>query len=256
MGIDWFTFFAQIFNFLILVLLLKRFLYRPVLNAMTRRQERIAKHLTEAEAKAAESDAEKQRYIALQEEARTQIAQEMRKARAEAETLRDALMTTAKKEVETQRKEWIASLEKEEEAFLAETSNTIVEYFQQLNRSALRELAGKELEEHVVSVFLHKLETVDQITREELAKHVTADGEPVLINTAFQLSALQEESIQQKLNAIVGAKANYRFSINKELLIGIALEVGGKKIHWDMHAYLKRFENKLTLYLKDHPTVK
>ena len=42
MSIDWFTFTAQIINFLVLVWLLSHFLYKPIVNAMNDRQARIA----------------------------------------------------------------------------------------------------------------------------------------------------------------------------------------------------------------------
>jgi len=51
MLIDWFTVVAQVVNFLILVWLLKRFLYRPILNAIDAREKRIATKLADAAAK-------------------------------------------------------------------------------------------------------------------------------------------------------------------------------------------------------------
>ncbi|HQU90423.1 MAG TPA: F0F1 ATP synthase subunit B, partial [Denitromonas sp.] len=50
MLIDWFTVVAQLLNFLILVWLLKRFLYQPVLDAIDAREQRIAKELAQADA--------------------------------------------------------------------------------------------------------------------------------------------------------------------------------------------------------------
>ena len=51
MLIDWFTVAAQIFNFLILVALLKHFLYGRIINAMDRREARITSRLQDAEEK-------------------------------------------------------------------------------------------------------------------------------------------------------------------------------------------------------------
>ena len=51
MLIDWFTIGAQALNFLILVWLLKHFLYQPILNAIDEREKRIAKELADAVAK-------------------------------------------------------------------------------------------------------------------------------------------------------------------------------------------------------------
>ena len=47
MLIDWFTIIAQALNFLILAWLLKRFLYRPVLNALDEREKLIASELAQ-----------------------------------------------------------------------------------------------------------------------------------------------------------------------------------------------------------------
>jgi F-type H+-transporting ATPase subunit b len=49
--IDWFTVFAQIVNFIILIFLLKRFLYGPIIAAIDKREENISARITEAEEK-------------------------------------------------------------------------------------------------------------------------------------------------------------------------------------------------------------
>lgn len=59
MLIDWFTVIAQVVNFLILVWLLKRFLYQPILNAIDAREQRVATELADADAKM--NEAAKQR---------------------------------------------------------------------------------------------------------------------------------------------------------------------------------------------------
>ena len=59
MLIDWFTVIAQVINFLILVWLLKRFLYRPILNAIDAREKRIAAEI--ADTSPNNADAMKQR---------------------------------------------------------------------------------------------------------------------------------------------------------------------------------------------------
>ncbi len=55
MLIDWFTVVAQALNFLILVWLLKRFLYKPILDALDAREKRIAGKLADADAKQLEA---------------------------------------------------------------------------------------------------------------------------------------------------------------------------------------------------------
>ena len=55
MLIDWFTVGAQALNFVILVWLMKRFLYKPILGAIDAREIRIARELANADTKEAEA---------------------------------------------------------------------------------------------------------------------------------------------------------------------------------------------------------
>ncbi len=62
MLIDWFTVGAQALNFIILVWLLKRFLYKPILNAVDAREKRIAAELADADAKKTEARRERDEF--------------------------------------------------------------------------------------------------------------------------------------------------------------------------------------------------
>lgn len=255
MGIDWFTFFAQIVNFLILVWLLKKFLYRPVLAAMAKREERIAARLEEARAKAEASEEEKQRYVAMQDELQSRIAREMQQAKADAEKFRQDLLGAAREETSAKREAWLSALRKEEVSFLAETSHSITGYFQELSRNALRELAQEDLDERIVTVFLSKLESHDRDAIEELSAHISGATEPLVVTTAFSLSESQQARIIERLAAIVGPAHHYEFEVDSDLLAGITVEVDGKKIHWDIGEYLKKFEKRLAGFLASHPAM-
>src|SRR5512135_1691282 len=99
MGPDWFTVIAQIINFLILVALLKRFLYGPIVRAMDRREEEIASRLDAAAKKSVDAEQERERYETLAREL-AEAREEMRAgAREEAEELREDLLEKAREEV-------------------------------------------------------------------------------------------------------------------------------------------------------------
>src|ERR1039457_7200635 len=92
MLIDWFTVLAQVVNFLILVWLLKRFLYRPILDAIDAREKRIAKELADAEAKK-----ERDEFQHKNEEFEQQRAALLSKATDEAKADRQRLLDEARK---------------------------------------------------------------------------------------------------------------------------------------------------------------
>ena len=97
MLIDWFTVGAQALNFIILVWLLKRFLYKPILNAVDAREKRIAAELADADAKKAEAQKERDEFRHKNEEFDQQRAALLSKATDEAKAERQRLLDDARK---------------------------------------------------------------------------------------------------------------------------------------------------------------
>src|ERR1700677_4253344 len=97
MLIDWFTVSAQAVNFLILVWLMKRFLYKPILNAIDAREQRIAAELADADAKKAEAQKERDEFQHKNEEFDQQQAALLDKATDEAKAQGERLIDEAGK---------------------------------------------------------------------------------------------------------------------------------------------------------------
>jgi F-type H+-transporting ATPase subunit b len=97
MLIDWFTIGAQAVNFLILVWLMKRFLYKPVLAAIDTREKRIAAELADAAAKKADAKKDRDDFQHKNEEFDQQRAALLTKATDDANTERERLLDAARK---------------------------------------------------------------------------------------------------------------------------------------------------------------
>ena len=106
MQIDWFTVIAQIINFLILVALLKRFLYGPIIRAMDDRERRIASRLEEANRREQEAQEEIAAYRARREELEDAREDALARAREEAEKTRHELITSARAEIREMQQQW------------------------------------------------------------------------------------------------------------------------------------------------------
>src|ERR1700712_3358626 len=100
MKINWFTVIAQVINFLILVWLLKRFLYKPVLNAIDEREKNIVARLEEAKAQKAEAQKEHDEFTNKNQVFEQQRKELTDKAIADAKVQKDKMMKDARKEVE------------------------------------------------------------------------------------------------------------------------------------------------------------
>ncbi len=100
MLINWFTVFAQAINFLILVWLLKRFLYKPILHAIDEREKRVATQLAQAEAKVAEAQSKRDDFEHKNEAFDKERAALLKKATDDASSLRQGLLGEAMKDAD------------------------------------------------------------------------------------------------------------------------------------------------------------
>ena len=111
MLINWFTVCAQAVNFLILVWLLKRFLYKPILHAIDEREKGIATQLAQAEAKVAEAQKERDDFQHKNEVFDQQRAAMLTKATDEAKAERQRLLDEARKDADALRAKRQAALQ-------------------------------------------------------------------------------------------------------------------------------------------------
>jgi F-type H+-transporting ATPase subunit b len=112
LGIDWRLLIAQLVNFLILVLILYKFLYKPVLNALETRKEKIEKGLRDAEILGTEL-----------ERGRELQAQELQKAKQEGRQI----IEEAEKRAEASAAETRAKTKSEVEKLITVAKNQIIE---------------------------------------------------------------------------------------------------------------------------------
>lgn len=235
-AIDWTTLVAQVVNFLILVWLLKRFLYGPITTAMQRRAEAIAgQHAEAAERRAeAERDAARQREQ-LAERERT--SEEMlARARAEAERERADLLREARTEVERQRGDWQEALVREQDAIRDRLRVEIGQRVTALAARALTDLADHRLQEQVVDVFLGRLADEDATDGDALLD-LNGAGE-LLVRTTFELSAATCERIEAALRSVLPTSNRVRFETTGDLVCGIRLSGGGHVVEWSIDEYL------------------
>jgi F-type H+-transporting ATPase subunit b len=237
MLIDWFTVGAQGINFLILVWLLKRFLYKPVLSAIDKREKRIAALLAEAEKKKAEALKEQADFQHKNEEFDHQRATLLADANNAAKTERERLMSTARQDAEALH----AKLEKANHDQLESLNTAVGELAQKealsIARKTLTDLAGVNLEQSMVEAFVRRLRSLDEKSRAQFHELLRVSQAPV-VRSAFQLSDLQQSSITDALKPFVGEGAKIAFETKPDLVAGIELVTNGQKIAWSISDYL------------------
>ena len=253
MLIDWFTVVAQAFNFLILVWLLKRYLYQPILSALDARERRIAAELADGDAKKAEARMEREEYQRKNEEFDQQRAELLNKATGEAAAERQRLLDEARKDAEALCAKLQDTLRSEHQGLHDEIARrTRAEVFA-IARKALTELAGASLEERMVDVFIRRLRELGSEEKGRLASMLKSPPIPVLVRSAFDLSPVQRGLIEGAAEETFAAEVQLSFEVVPDLVSGIELTMQGQKIAWSIADYLASLEKGVNELLKAQP---
>jgi len=251
MLLDWFTVGAQALNFLILVWLMKRFLYKPILNAIDARENLIAKELADAEAKKSEAQKERDEFQKKNEEFDQQRAALMSKATDEAKAERLRLVEEARKVAD--------ALTAKRHELLANDANNLNQAIGRLTRKevfaitrkALADLATTSLEERMGEVFIRRLRMLDEKSKSVLVEALRKNSEPALIRSTFDLPEAQRAAIQNALNETFSAEIHTRFETSPDLVSGIDLCANGQKVGWSIAEYLSSLEKGVDELLKE-----
>jgi F-type H+-transporting ATPase subunit b len=258
MLIDWFTVGAQAVNFLILVWLLKRFLYKPIRDAIDAREKRIAAELADADAKKTEARKERDEFQHKNEEFDGQRTALLSKATDEAKAERQRLLDEARKAADALSAKRQETLRSDAHSLnQAISRRTQMEVFA-IARKALADLATTSLEERMGEVFTRRLRGMDGKAKAGLAEALKTASEPALLRSAFDLPADQRAAIQNALNETFSAEIQVRFETAPALISGIELTTNGQKVAWSITDYLSSLEKAIGELLneRDKPEAK
>jgi len=258
MLIDWFTVAAQAINFLILVGLMRYFLYRPILKAIDAREKLIAGELADAATQKTEAQKEHAEFQKKNEVFDQQRAALLTKATEEAKAGRERLLDEARKAAD-------ALSIKRQESLINDAHNlnqaisrlTQKEVFA-ITRKALADLATTSLEERMGEVFTRRLRALDGPAKSVLGEALKKNSEPAAVRSVFDLPAEQRAALQNALNETFSADIHLRFETAPDLVGGIELSASGQKVGWSIADYLGSLEKGVGELLKpkDQPEPK
>ena len=246
MKIDWFTVIAQVLNFLILVWLLKRFLYKPVLNAIEAREKKVAGQLSDAEAKMAEANKELTQYQQKNEEFDQKKKEMMNEAVAQSKDEKQKLFEQVRKEANALLIQFQKSVKEKEENLEKEIAQKTQQEVFDISRKTLGELANTGLEEQVVKRFVLKLNELEDPVKQQISQVFNSDTTGIIVKSAFELSENQKEEIKSTFKNISGKESVYQYETSPQLISGIELSANGYKVSWSISEYLNSLEKAIS----------
>jgi len=264
MPIDWFTVIAQIINFLILVWLLKRFLYQPILDGIDARENKISRILSSAETKKKNAEALEAQY----KEKLTNIDAErstiIELAKAEAKKAHLAAMQDAKTQADALSIKRTAALNTEIQTLENDVINKSVKEVFALSRKVISELSDQQLQDKMFDKLLSHLEALNEEQHIGLNRAIQNNKGHAKVRSIAPLSQPQCERLKAYLQCLLADQASQRatedtsgdsltitlnLEVDPQLIAGLELSFGGWKLSWSANETLGALQREVEMSL-------
>ncbi|QPK63591.1 hypothetical protein IVG45_00985 [Methylomonas sp. LL1] len=240
MRIDWLTVGAQWINFLILMWLLHRFLYQPIIQAMDRRKQNIEVRMEEASQKALQAEQQAQDYRDKLAELEIHRAELLAAAKEEAAAERRKLVEHAREETAAMAEQWRREVEREKSEFQHRLQRELGQLIIATSRKVLQDLSSFELEQALFANFFKRLQGLS-----EHEKRLLSESGNVVLASSFELNEELRSFFAEGLRNMLAANLAVRFEPLSDSLCGLMLISPSYTLEWRVERYFESLEDEL-----------
>lgn len=251
MIIDWFTIIAQIVNFLILVALLKFFLFGRIRTAMRERKAQIASQIDDAKEK---QDRAAQELYAYREEnlkLSEQKQQILREAALEGGRKREEYLVQAREDARREHYRLREILDQKKKEIAERLMLMSIQDSTRIAHRIIGDLAGKDMEEGLVDVFIRRLKEVEPDRKEKLADAIRKRENALTVTSSFDLADNLRHTLTEALKKEFSGNISVRYQQSSDLILGIEVNADGYKVSWNADQFLEDIEEKVSRSIID-----
>jgi len=239
--LDWTTFILELLNFVVLIWVLKRFLYRPVMNVIAQRKSAIQQTLTEAEATRRDAQVLQSQY----ENRLAEWEQEREKARAqlrdEVSAERIRLLKNLRAELDQEREKAAVVEQRRLKDFAQQAEATAIAQGGAFASRLLSRLGGPEVERKIIDMIRQDLPGLPHDQMQAIHAASSTIGLPMTITSAYPLDQAQREMLSHACRSLVGRDVGCVFLEDRTLIAGVRISFGSWVLRADVQDELSFF---------------
>jgi len=239
--LSWSTFLLEILNFLVLVWILKRFLYRPVAAILEKRRENIDQKLNEATKLRAEAVELEQQYQGRlgDWELEKQHAHESLQLEIQAEQKK--LLEQLEKELSSEREKAAAIEQRHQTETLKHLQQNAHAQGAQFAAKLLNAMADAELESRLFDLLITTFDELNEEHLTTLSNACKTSADNIVVTSAFPLSNTQHQQLEQKLSTLCQQSISINYIQDTSLLAGLRICIGAWMLCINLQDELRGF---------------
>lgn len=241
LGINLTFLISQIVNFILLLLVLRLWAWKPILSMLEKRKQTIAQGLEDARVAAeARANAEKEAEGVLAQ-AQKDAAQVIRAATERAEKVALELKVAAEHEAEAQRKASTAEAEQAKLQHLGELRGQVAA----LAMAATHKLIGESLDEKRQRALLAEFFSGVKGGKVTVLVGEALSGANAEVTTALPLTPEEQETVRKDVLAKIGTEATTSFRVDPRILGGMVVRIGDRVVDGSVAGKLDNLRQSL-----------
>jgi F-type H+-transporting ATPase subunit b len=241
LGVNLGTMIFQILNFTIVCILLYAWAYKPILNMMSKRKQKIAQGLEDARvASEARANAE-QEAAKILAEAQNKANQVVRESTERAEAAALEIRAAADAENSKEREAALAEVQVERDRMLGDLRSQVGA----LAIAAAQKLVGEALDEKRQHALINEFFSGVKAGKVEVLEGTTLSGTSAEVTSALPLSSQEMDAVKSDVLSKVGSQATVSFRVDPDILGGLVIRVGGKVLDASVAGQLETLRQSL-----------
>ena len=241
MELDWVTFSLEIVNFLVLLWILKHFLYKPVLNIIAQRQAGINDKLEEANKKQTEAEQLKLQYTNRLTEWENEKKAARHKLDEEIDSLRQQRMQDLNQQLEMERQKAEAIQQRRLEQEKTQTQMTALYQGAAFTAKLLSQLASPELEKQLIDLFIAQLQDMPEQQQQTIQSNIDPASNEIQVCSAYPLPQSVQQFLETALNKLVNKTITIKYTQDPNLIAGLRVSIGAFMLQANIQDELQSF---------------
>lgn len=233
-----YTIIAQIINFGVLILLLNKFLYKPVLKTMDKRRNDIKQKIEETEKKLQESDKLKEDYLKKLNEVEKENVVLRKQAVEDIKKFKELELQKVKEDISVKKDRFNDYLYSEQRSLIENFNDNLVDLFVKYSSDILKVIANSSLQKEVVNSFVDKLKN---LAKDKVDAINNSNVDTIHILSSDELDDEEKKIIERSLTNKGINFEKIEYGIDKKLIVGVELRAKSYALSWNIKELTANF---------------